>query len=91
VAGLQSDRGASASARHGSFHQGAAGRSLDTFARGLAACYAGNLAEAERIFRQTAGVDPAAQAYADRCRELAAALTAPTTGAWTGVWVMTSK
>ena len=61
---------------------------LAVFARGLAACYAGNLAEAERIFRQTAGVDPAAQAYADRCRELAAA---PTTDAWTGVWVMTSK
>ena len=56
--------------------------------RGLAACYAGNLAEAERIFRQTAGVDPAAQAYADRCCELAAA---PTTNAWTGVRVMTWK
>jgi adenylate cyclase len=67
---------------------------LAVFARGLAACYAGNLAEAERIFRQTAGVDPAAQAYADRCRELAAAPARPataTTDAWTGAWIMTSK
>ena len=64
---------------------------LAVFARGLAACCAGNLAEAERIFRQTAGVDPGAQAYADRCHELAAAPTKPTTDAWTGVWVMTSN
>jgi adenylate cyclase len=61
---------------------------LEVFARGLGAYYAGKLGEAERIFRGIEAQDPAAVAYADRCRDLSAS---PPAEPWTGVWVMTSK
>jgi adenylate cyclase len=61
---------------------------LEEFGRGLQAYYEGRFAEAVELFSQTADRDPPAAAYAERCRELAAH---PPAGAWTGVWVMTSK
>jgi adenylate cyclase len=61
---------------------------LAVFARGLEAYYAGRLAEAQQVFREIEDRDPAAAAYAERCRELAASFAADT---WTGVWIMTTK
>ncbi len=60
---------------------------LDVFAAGLAAYYAGDFREAEHRFASIAAEDPPAQRYADRCREL---LASPPSQ-WNGVWVMTSK
>ncbi|MBN2352337.1 MAG: adenylate/guanylate cyclase domain-containing protein [Spirochaetales bacterium] len=61
---------------------------LAAFDRGLRAYYAGKFGESSKIFESIAGQDPAAKAYLARCRELA---DHPPAGAWTGVWVMTTK
>ncbi len=61
---------------------------LAVFDRGLRAYYAGKFGEAVKIFEEISEQDPPAKAYLARCRELAAH---PPAGAWTGVWVMTSK
>ena len=59
---------------------------LEAFAAALAAYYAGEFAEAERLFASIAAEDPPAARYAERCREL---LASPPRS-WDGVWVMTS-
>jgi adenylate cyclase len=61
---------------------------LAVFAQGLRAYYDGRFEVAAGVFERIAGEDPPARAYLARCRELAAN---PPAGAWTGVWVMTSK
>ncbi|UCF97759.1 MAG: adenylate/guanylate cyclase domain-containing protein [Spirochaetaceae bacterium] len=61
---------------------------LAAFAAALTAFYAGKFAEAEGGFTAIAAQDPAAAAYADKCRALR---TSPPTGVWNGVWLMTSK
>lgn len=60
---------------------------LSTFAKGLAAYYAGDLPAALQVFEGLAGQDPAAAAYARRCRELA---NHPV-DKWDGIWIMTEK
>ena len=60
---------------------------LDGFDRGLREYYAGEFAEAERIFAQIEKDDPPAAAYRERCKKLIANPPAN----WRGVWVMTSK
>lgn len=61
---------------------------LEVFDTGLREYYAGRFLEAERIFTSVASSDPASEAYARKCRELAAS---PPEGGWNGVWVMTEK
>jgi len=61
---------------------------LDSFAEALRSFYAGRFAEAAELFARTAGEDPPAAAYQDKCRELVAS---PLADAWNGVWIMTSK
>ncbi|MGA2974550.1 MAG: adenylate/guanylate cyclase domain-containing protein [Spirochaetia bacterium] len=61
---------------------------LEIFDKGLREYYAGRFLEAERIFTSAASSDPASEAYARKCRELAAS---PPEGGWNGVWVMTEK
>jgi adenylate cyclase len=61
---------------------------LSAFAAALAAFYGGAFAEAEAGFTAIAAKDPAAAAYVEKCRALQAS---PPTGAWNGVWLMTSK
>jgi adenylate cyclase len=61
---------------------------LAAFAAALKAFYAGRFAEAERLFERIAPQDPPAAAYVEKCRELQAS---PPEGAWSGVWLMTSK
>jgi adenylate cyclase len=61
---------------------------LEGFAEGLQAFYAGRFARAAELFGRTAGEDPPAAAYQEKCRELAAS---PPPGDWNGVWVMSSK
>ena len=61
---------------------------LESFARGLAAFYAGHFAEARAIFESTAAVDPPAAAYREKCAALEAH---PPEEAWDGVWRMTEK
>ena len=57
------------------------------FAGGLAAFYGGRFAEAEAVFAVLKDKDPAAAAYAKKCRTL---IEIPPE-AWDGVWVVTSK
>jgi adenylate cyclase len=66
----------------------AKGRALSVFAEGLQAFYTGNFGEAEKVFSAISTGDPAAAAYAEKCREL---IATPPKEAWKGVWVMTSK
>jgi adenylate cyclase len=66
----------------------ARGGALAVFARGLQAFYAGKFEEAGRTFAAVAADDPAAAAYAEKCRQL---VVSPPEGEWNGVWVMTSK
>jgi adenylate cyclase len=61
---------------------------LESFAEGLRAFYAGRFGQAAELFGRTAGEDPPAAAYREKCLELAAS---PPQGAWGGVWIMTSK
>jgi adenylate cyclase len=61
---------------------------LSAFAAALAAFYAGAFVQAEAGFAAIAAQDPAAAAYVDKCRALQAS---PPSGAWDGVWLMTSK
>ena len=61
---------------------------LDSFAEALRSFYAGRFGEAAELFARTAGEDPPAAAYRDKCRELVAS---PPADAWNGVWIMTSK
>jgi adenylate cyclase len=63
------------------------GELLAVFAEGLRAYYAGAFDRAARLFERTAGSDPPAASYLERCREL---MKRPP-GSWDGVWVMTSK
>lgn len=60
---------------------------LEIFARGLALFYGGELAAAGAAFAACAAHDPAAAAYADKCRSLAG----QSLEGWQGVWVMTQK
>ncbi|AGW12461.1 putative adenylate/guanylate cyclase with Chase sensor [Megalodesulfovibrio gigas DSM 1382 = ATCC 19364] len=64
---------------------------LTQFRQGLDAFYAGTLQAASRIFEAIADQDPAAAAYAEKCRDLLAVTPSPAPDDWTGVWVMTSK
>ena len=57
------------------------------FAKGLTLFYAGDFRQAHNTFSVIKDLDPAAAAYAGKCRELMAA--APEN--WNGVWVMTAK
>jgi adenylate cyclase len=61
---------------------------LSAFAAALSAFYAGAFVQAEAGFAAIAAQDPAAAAYVDKCRALQAS---PPSGAWDGVWLMTSK
>jgi adenylate cyclase len=61
---------------------------LAAFATALKAFYAGRFGEAERLFQRIASEDPPAAAYLEKCRELQ---VSPPEGAWSGVWIMTSK
>jgi adenylate cyclase len=61
---------------------------LERFDQGLRHFYAGRFAEAAKIFEANAAADPPSEAYARKCRELAAA---PPAQGWDGVWVMTEK
>lgn len=63
-------------------------QTLEVFDRGLKEFYAGRFTEAERIFEGVASVDPPAESYAKKCRQLAASPLEP---GWNGVWVMTEK
>lgn len=60
---------------------------FNTFAEGLAFFYQGDFTSALEIFTAIHTLDPAAAAYAEKCRHF---LTHPPTG-WDGVWVMSSK
>ena len=62
-------------------------RELTLFAEGLAAFYGGQFSAAEGIFTALQDADPAAAAYAVKCRSL---LAHPSED-WDGVWVVTSK
>jgi adenylate cyclase len=61
---------------------------LAVFDTGRRAYYAGDLAEALRIFESVAAADPAAASYAEKCRKL---IASPPEGNWDGVWRMTEK
>jgi adenylate cyclase len=61
---------------------------LKAFDTALRAFYDGAFAEAQTGFAAIAGQDPAAAAYADKCRALQAS---PPSGDWNGVWLMPSK
>ena len=60
---------------------------LALFARGLAAFYEGRFDEAGALFAALAERDPAARAYLEKSRSLAAQQPE----AWQGVWVATTK
>ncbi len=60
---------------------------LRVFAGGLAEFYQGRFAQAEAIFAGLAQRDPAARAYAAKCRTL----REEPPEAWSGVWVITTK
>jgi len=60
---------------------------LDTFAQGLKLFYQGDFTQAYNNFSLVRDEDRAADAYAVKCRELAAS---PPEN-WRGVWIMTSK
>jgi adenylate cyclase len=62
-------------------------KELGQFADGLAAFYSGEFGAAHMIFTGLQGKDPAAAAYADKCRSL---LDHPPE-IWEGVWIVTSK
>jgi adenylate cyclase len=61
---------------------------LKVFNDGLQEYYAGNFAQAIRIFETIADKDPPASCYLAKCRALQAS---PPEGGWSGVWVMTEK
>lgn len=60
---------------------------LDTFAAALSSFYAGDLTAALQAFESIETTDPAAGAYARRCRELANHRI----DNWDGIWIMTEK
>jgi len=60
---------------------------LDVFARGIEAFYAGRFEEAKRSFAPIADVDPAAAKYLEKIEDLLGNPPAE----WDGVWTMTSK
>ena len=60
---------------------------LDVFARGIEAFYAGRFEEAKRSFAPIADVDPAAAKYLEKIEDLLGNPSAE----WDGVWTMTSK
>jgi adenylate cyclase len=61
---------------------------LSAFAAALAAFYRGAFVDARAGFAAIAEQDRAAAAYVEKCRALQAS---PPSGAWDGVWLMTSK
>ena len=60
---------------------------LDTFAEGLDMFYQGRFTHARKIFRSISAHDPAATAYADKCKAYSVAPPQH----WHGVWKLTSK
>jgi adenylate cyclase len=60
---------------------------LETFAKGLGLFYRGSFTRAREVFMSIQDRDPAAAAYAKKCRDY---LIAPPEQ-WNGVWVMTTK
>lgn len=60
---------------------------LKVFSQGLEAFYRGRFDQAERTFAGLADRDPAARAYAGKCRSL----SEQPPEAWNGVWVVTTK
>jgi len=60
---------------------------LDTFAKGLGLFYKGDFSAALETFSTIQNLDPAAAAYADKCRMM---IETPPQN-WQGVWVMTRK
>jgi len=60
---------------------------VETFTKGLALFYRGSFTHAREVFSSIRDVDPAAAAYAQKCRSY---IISPPES-WQGVWVMTSK
>ena len=60
---------------------------LETFSRGLAFFYQGRIDHGEKIFAEIEDHDPAALAYAEKCR----AIVKEKQKNWQGVWVMETK
>ena len=60
---------------------------FDKFNRALGLFYKGDMAQAEKVFAEIQARDPAAQAYAQKCR----ALFGTELRNWHGVWVMQTK
>jgi adenylate cyclase len=60
---------------------------LETFAEGLNFFYEGRFTHAREIFRSISGQDPAAAAYADKCK---AYIVSPPQH-WNGVWTLATK
>ena len=60
---------------------------LETFHRGLVAFYQGDIDQGEKRFAQIESSDPAALAYAEKCRTIRNEKPAN----WKGVWVMKTK
>jgi len=60
---------------------------FDTFKQGLDLFYKGELEQAEKIFAEIQARDPAAQAYAQKCRTLLSTELMD----WNGGWVMKTK
>jgi len=60
---------------------------LDKFDQALGLFYKGDMARAEKVFGEIQAYDPAAQAYAQKCRTLLGADLKN----WHGHWVMQTK
>lgn len=60
---------------------------LEIFAEGLALFYRGSFTHAREVFSSIQDVDPAAAAYAQKCRSY---IMSPPES-WQGVWIMTTK
>ena len=60
---------------------------LDTFSRGLALFYKGDIEQGKKVFIEIEEQDPAAAAYAEKCQ----ALLGTELELWNGVWVMKTK
>ncbi|MGD9115548.1 MAG: adenylate/guanylate cyclase domain-containing protein [Desulfobacterales bacterium] len=60
---------------------------LDTFGRGLAFFYKGDIERGKKVFAEIEEQDPAAAAYAEKCRSL----IGTDLEHWNGVWVMKTK
>ena len=60
---------------------------LETFAKGLGLFYRGSFTHAREVFSSIEEVDPAAAAYAQKCRSY---IMSPPES-WQGVWIITTK